>query len=90
MIKKTELKPHLKICPNITITCYRCDEEVKQGMSATHDCVNTLKERLRKKDEELEAMRRKLEGYESPLKGNLNPFLIPEEITKCKKGHSLI
>jgi hypothetical protein len=39
-----ELKTHLKEkCPNMSVTCVRCDSEVAVRLKHSHDCVRALR-----------------------------------------------
>ena len=39
-----ELKKHLKeSCPNMSVTCAKCDSEVAMSLKKQHDCVKSLR-----------------------------------------------
>ena len=39
-----ELKNHLKDdCPNMSVTCAKCDCEVAMGLKDSHDCIKALR-----------------------------------------------
>jgi len=39
-----ELKTHLKEnCPNMSVTCAKCDSEVAVRLKESHDCVKALR-----------------------------------------------
>lgn len=42
--RDVELKSHLKNeCPNMSVTCAKCDSEVAMSLKKEHNCIKTLK-----------------------------------------------